>query len=351
MVGTTHARDEESEEYSAEETAAMGVYGRWRKLVANISVTDEEGDTVGQGSGFVWDGAGHVVTNAHVVGGGDVYTVTFGTSTRQQAQVTARLLGADKLRDVAVLRLDEVPFECPPLRGGAARVGQRVHVLGSPFGLEHSLSVGVVSATGRELTVRRERPPLFDLIQIDAAVNRGCSGGPVLSATGRVLGMTVAIATITGAFAGVGFCVPYETVRLCAEVIIESEGERVPPFATLGVVLAPAATVKSLGVGDGLLVVETREGGPARKAGVRGTERVEGGLVVLGDFIVRIEEVEVRKVIDVWRALRKFQVGDDIEIDVRRQNQGRVTLHVTLMDRQKIGEDAVESGALRRARL
>lgn len=341
MVTLPLEQEGKEEQYSEEESAAMRVYSKWSKLVVNICVKNDNDEIVAHGSGFLWDDKGHVVTNAHVLHIGQEYLISH-VSKGKVAMVEARLLGADSLRDVAVLRMNGKPTKFNSYQGGVPRVGQRVHVLGSPFGLEQSLSVGVVSATGRELGIRRDRPPLFDLVQMDAAVNRGCSGGPMVSASGRLLGMTVAIATPTGAFAGVGFSVPYETVRNCAEVIIESDGKRVPPFATLGVVLASPRAVASLGVRDGLLVVRTRHGGPAQKAGLRGTETIAGS-VVLGDFIVGIEDVHVKKVADVWRALRKHEVGDEITIRVRRLNEGPVSMNITLMDRQEIGEDAIHS--------
>lgn len=151
--------------YSASEEAAIQVYAQWHTAVAHISVRDADDEAISEGSAFLWDTHGHLLTNAHVVDGGAHFTATF--LVPKKHSIDATLIGVDKCRDVAVIHVLDPPIT--DVLGGAigalAQVGQRAHALGAPFGLSHSLTVGVVSAIGRELTVRHSRPPLFDLIQ------------------------------------------------------------------------------------------------------------------------------------------------------------------------------------------
>eukprot|EP00171_Calliarthron_tuberculosum_P017142 IDg17142t1 len=188
-------------------------------------------------------------------------------------------------------------------------------------------------------------------IRVDAAMNRGCSGGPVLSSAGAVLGMTVAIATPSGAFAGVGFAITHESLVASARVLIESNGLHVMPCVALGVALAPRAALRTLRMRGGLLVLSTRAGGPARRAGMRGTVVLPGGAVSLGDVIVRVGGEPVSVSADVWRALRRCAVGDRISVVVRRQSVGELVLSVELMDMHDTGEDAQEKWTTRRSRL
>lgn len=172
-------------------------------------------------------------------------------------------------------------------------------------------------------------------------MNRGCSGGPVLSSSGAVLGMTVAIATPSGAFAGVGFAIPFETLRTSARELIASQGARAPPCVALGVVLAPRAALRTLRIPEGLLVLSTRKGGPASRAGMRGTVVLPGGGISLGDVIVRVGDALVSVSADVWRELRHRSVGDRVDVAVRRPGVGELVLSVELMDMHDVGEDAI----------
>lgn len=320
---------------SAEEKASMAVYKTWGVRVAHLGVSNSSGRGISEGSAFLWDEDGHLVTCAHVLVGGVQYECTFtthdacarGGGADMKVRSLATLVGVDTARDIALLRCCDFPHHGA---GGAktpvgtrARVGQRVHVVGAPFGLSQSLSSGVVSGVGRTLCVQSGTggggasavPPLQDLIQTDAALNRGCSGGPVLSASGRLIGVATAIATPTGAFVGVGFCVPYSSVVRCVESILTTG--RPPPLAALPALLDSHLTLRI-----------TR--GVARAIAIRGSG--EPSYLLDGDVLRSVRGERVRDYAMVWRLLRKMKVNDDVNVVVRRIGIGDVEVRVRLVD-------------------
>jgi S1-C subfamily serine protease len=281
----------------------------------------------GTGSGFVWDRQGHIVTNFHVVQQGDRFAVTLGDGSEWEAKVA----GAAPDKDVAVLRIKAPPERLPPLTLGVSRtllVGQRVLAVGNPFGLDHSLTVGVVSALGRELRSPSGRR-ISDVIQTDAAINPGNSGGPLLDSTGRVIGMNSAIFSPSGAFAGVGFAVPIDSVaRLVPQLI--AKGRIAQPG--IGVSLIPARYNAQLGI-EGVAIAEVFPKGPAERAGLKGAEITPSRRVILGDRIVAVNGKAVRSEDDLRDAFEAAGVGATVALAVVRDKARRdVRIELTTVD-------------------
>jgi S1-C subfamily serine protease len=284
----------------------------------------------GTGSGFVWDDAGHIVTNYHVIEDASRIEVIFS----DESQVEAEVVGVDPRNDLAVLRVDPASTRLQPLALGAAdtiRVGQRAIAIGNPFGLDRTLTTGVVSALGRPLETETG-DYIFNVIQTDAAINPGNSGGPLLNSRGEVMGINTAIQE--GA-EGIGFAVPVETLRRVVPVLV-AEGQY--PHPTLGLlgysITAPLAEALGLPVERGVLVAQLARGGPADAAGVRGAqqEAIVGNRRVLagGDILTHLDG---RPIAD-WNALLEHlelnkRVGDPVTLSLLRDGQP-ITLEATL---------------------
>jgi putative serine protease PepD len=251
-------------------------------------------DGTATGSGFVIDDDGHVVTNQHVVEGFDRVTVRFADG----QEVPARVVGTDASTDVALLDLERIPEGADPLELGSAEsleIGDLLVAIGSPFGLQGTVTAGIVSALDRELTA----PDGFTIdgaIQTDAAVNPGNSGGPLLDGQGRVVGMNSQIATETGGNVGIGYAVPIETVQ---EVVEALEAGRTIERPYLGVRLTDAD--------GGARLVEVVEGGPAADAGLQ-----------VGDVVVEVEGETIDSGGDLRSAIAEREPGDELELTVRR---------------------------------
>lgn len=272
------------------------------------------------GSGFVWDGS-HVVTNYHVISDLQHPHVTFLTKDsdgiEQHTTLSACVVGADPLSDIAVL---EVAIEDgqanlkqlmrPLPRGISAQLkpGQEVFALGNPYGLEHSMSRGIVSGVSRKMEGQAGRP-MNGIIQTDASINPGNSGGPLLDTKGAVVGINTAILSMSGSFQGVGFAVPIDTVTKNVNSML-SEGYVSRP--SLGVVFAPDEMSRSLGVG-GAMVLKVLPGGPAQRAGLRA---LRGGQ--LGDVIVSLGGRPVGSAGDVFTLLDQRAPGEDVTMSVQR---------------------------------
>ena len=289
-----------------------------KQLIQSRYSLDATEVPVGAGTGFVWDDKGHVVTNFHVVKGANQLAVTFQGDSKTYE---AKLLGYDEDKDVAVLRVDKPDTRPIPLgKSSTLLVGQKVFAIGNPFGLDHTLTTGIVSGLGRELPSGNTGRPILGVIQTDAAINPGNSGGPLLDSRGRLIGVNTAIFSPSGASAGVGFALPVDNVKGIVEQIIQF-GRVTRPV--LGLVLAPDGALQQLigenGRNAGVLVLGVPEGGPAARAGIVGTIRdTLRGDITLGDIIVRFNETEVKNSSDLYRALDMAQVGQDVKLTVRR---------------------------------
>lgn len=269
------------------------------------------GGEVGAGTGFMWDEAGHIVTNNHVVQGAQTVVRLPGGE-----DIPAEVIGRAPQYDVAVLRLQRNPNIRPVTLGTSndLQVGQAVFAIGNPFGFDRTITAGIVSALGRQLPTEEGRE-IADVIQTDAAINPGNSGGPLLDSAGRVIGVTTAIYSPSGAYAGVGFAVPIDTVARVVPQLI-SDGR--VPIAGIGILAADQSIAARLGV-EGVLIWNTTGGNsPAARAGLRGTDPQRG---VLGDVIVEAEGAPVRRLADLTNALDRVGVGGEIALTIRRDDR------------------------------
>lgn len=278
----------------------------------------------GTGSGFVWDRDGHVITNFHVIQGASAAKVTLGDNSTWDAE----LVGIAPDQDLAVLRISAEKSALAPLAIGKSSdllVGQKVFAIGNPFGLDHTLTTGVISALGREIQAVTGRT-IGGVIQTDAAINPGNSGGPLLDSAGRLIGMNTSILSPSGASAGLGFAIPVDTInRLVPQLITRGR----VPRAGLGVSIADDRAVANLRL-KGVLVMDVERGSAAEAAGIRGTVR-EGGQLVLGDVIEKVGGKEILSTRDLGDALDEFGVGDSVNVTVRR-DQRATTIAVILQE-------------------
>ena len=310
-------------ELGADERATMAVFEKATKSVVFIANTAIQRDLwsldmfevpKGSGSGFVWNKQGHNVTNFHVVYGANSITVTLADRTEHRAAV----VGADPDHDLAVLQIQASETVLEPLAIGAShdlRVGQKVLAIGNPFGLDHTLTTGVVSALGRTIKSMSSRT-IEGVVQTDAAINPGNSGGPLLDSAGRLIGVNTQIVSPSGAYAGIGFAVPVDTVnRIVPELI--KYGKLIRPG--LGVSLVPDAIVKRWRI-KGLVFGKVSRGGSADRAGLRGARETTPGHIELGDVVVAVDGKPVGTIDDLMDSMERHKVGDHVTVDVLRNN-------------------------------
>jgi len=271
----------------------------------------------GSGSGFVWNQDGHIVTNFHVIYGADALTVVLADQTEHQA----RVVGVDPDHDLAVLQIRVPKEKLSPVLVGSShdlKVGQKVLAIGNPFGLDHTLTTGVVSALGRSIQSMTNRT-IENVIQTDAAINPGNSGGPLLDSAGRLIGINTMIVSPSGAFAGIGFAVPVDTVNRIVPQLIQ-HGKVIRPG--IGVSLLPDSVAQRWGV-EGVIIARVAPGGPAERAGLRGTKETRIGRIQLGDVIVAVDGEPVRVVDDLLRLLERRKVGEQVRVEVVREGRAR----------------------------
>ncbi|CAG9460455.1 unnamed protein product [Pedinophyceae sp. YPF-701] len=323
---------------SPEEKRTVSIFERGTKSVVYVSSLARKRDTFtldlreipdGVGSGFIWDDEGHVITNYHVVREADDVAVTIGSGGVTQ-QLQAKVVGVDSDKDIAVLdieRPDDISLVKPIPVGSSSDlvVGQKVYAIGNPFGLDHTLTTGVISGLNREISSGINGRPIQDVIQTDAAINPGNSGGPLLDSQGKIIGVNTAIYSASGASAGVGFAIPIDVVKNSVEQII-SMGIVVRPI--IGITFAPDPATEELGI-QGILVLKCQPGGPAAKAGIRPTTRDDYGRLNLGDIILSVDGKKVRKAADLFRSLNNSKVGDTIDLEVLRSESKEPT-HIQL---------------------
>jgi S1-C subfamily serine protease len=269
----------------------------------------------GTGSGFVWDTRGNVITNFHVIQNADAAQVTLA----DQSNWRARVVGVAPDKDLAVLRIDAPANRLQPIPIGTSKdlhVGQSVFAIGNPFGLDQTLTTGVISALNREIESITRRP-IQGVIQSDAAINPGNSGGPLLDSAGRLIGVNTAIYSPSGASAGIGFAIPVDTVNRIVPELIRS-GKITRPG--LGVQIADEQIAQRLGV-SGVLVVDVAKGSAASKAGIQPTRRDSEGRLRLGDVIVAIDGKNVVTPNDLFLLLEKYKVGDIVTVSLLRDGK------------------------------
>lgn len=281
----------------------------------------------GAGSGFVWDGQGHVVTNFHVVAQAQEAVVTLADGSEWKA----RLVGAAPDHDLAVLKIDAPADKLRPIPVGSSkglRVGQFTMAIGNPFGLDQTLTTGVVSALDRQIESMSGRQ-IYGVVQTDAAINPGNSGGPLIDSSGRLIGVNTAIKSASGSSAGIGFAVPVDTVNRIVPQLIRN-GKAARPG--LGILLAGDGVSRRFGV-EGVVVRAVNPGSPADEAGFVGMELDPWGRARLGDVIVGVEGREVQAVDDLIKELDSRAVGDEVKVALDRNGARReVKVRLTSLD-------------------
>jgi len=271
----------------------------------------------------VWNKQGHIVTNFHVIYGANAIKVTLADRSEHQA----KLVGADPDHDLAVLQIQVPESQLEPLAVGAShdlRVGQKVLAIGNPFGLDHSLTTGVVSALGRTIKSMSNRT-IEGVIQTDAAINPGNSGGQLLDSSGRLIGVNTQIVSPSGAYAGIGFAVPVDTVNRIVQELIKN-GKLIQPG--LGVSLVPDAIAKRWGI-KGLIIGRVSRGSSADRAGLRGARETATGRIELGDILVAVDGKPVETIDDLMDIMDRHKVGEHVTVEVLRNNK-RQSLDVVL---------------------
>ena len=319
-------------ELMAEEKSTITLFKQASPSVVNITSIGIERDMFtlnqyqipqGTGSGFIWDNTGNVITNFHVIQNADAAQVTLA----DQSTFKARVVGVSPDKDLAVLRIDAPTAKLQAIPLGTSRdlqVGQSVFAIGNPFGLDQTLTTGVISALNREIESVTRRP-IQGVIQSDAAINPGNSGGPLLDSAGRLIGVNTAIYSPSGASAGIGFAIPADTVNRIVTELIRS-GKVTRPG--LGVQIADEQIAQRLGV-SGVLIVDVAPGSAAAKAGIQPTRRDNAGRVRLGDIITAIDGKKIESPNDLFLALEKYKVGESVNVTVLR-NDRTIQLKIAL---------------------
>lgn len=265
----------------------------------------------GTGSGFIWDREGRIVTNYHVIESAGEIEITLSNHSVWPAEV----IGIAPEKDLAVLKIDAPSDLLKPLQLGSSKdllVGQKVFAIGNPFGLDQTMTSGIISALNREIQAANGRT-IQGVIQTDAAINPGNSGGPLLSSKGELIGVNTAIYSPVGVNSGIGFAVPVDIVsKVIPELIVY--GKLIKPG--LDITIADQRVVERIGI-KGVLIVDVYPGGNAYRAGLRGTELKRGSLV-LGDVIIEINDIVISDNNDYLNALDKFNVGDEVELGIIR---------------------------------
>jgi S1-C subfamily serine protease len=310
----------------ADELNHIAVFKGASPSVVNITALGHERDLFsrnvqqvpqGTGTGFMWDAQGHVVTNFHVIQNANGAKVTLA----DQTTLEASLVGFFADRDLAVLKINAPAAKLKPLPLGSSRelqVGQKVYAIGNPFGLDQTLTTGIVSALNREIESVTRRT-IRGAVQTDAAINPGNSGGPLLDSAGRLIGVNTAIYSPSGASAGIGFAIPVDEVNRIVPRLIR-DGRFVRP--SLGVT-ASADLGRALNLPKGVPIVRVQRDGPAARAGLRAFARGESGGIVAGDVIVAVNEQPVENFDDMLNALEQLNPGDQAALTVWRAGSTR----------------------------
>ena len=280
----------------------------------------------GTGSGFIWNKDGYIVTNFHVIQRAQAAQVTLSDRSTWNAQ----LVGIEPDKDIAVLKIGPTNVKLVPVPLGTSkglRVGQKVFAIGNPFGLDHTLTTGVISGLGREIRSVTERP-IQGVIQTDAAINPGNSGGPLLDSAGRLIGMNTAIVSPSGAYAGIGFAVPVDTINRIVPQLIRNGYVKKPG---LGIRVIESDFLREHGL-LGAVVADVLPDSPAHKAGILPLHRGPGGNIAIGDIITAIDDVAVENGEDLLKVLDERQPGDRVRLTlIRGKEQREVKVQLGLL--------------------
>jgi S1-C subfamily serine protease len=304
-----------------DEKATIALFKQSSKSVVHITTSEVGRDyftlsetelELGSGSGFLWDENGNVVTNFHVIENADRFKVTLA----DQSSWDGVEIGRAPDRDVAVLRINAPKGRLQPLLIGTSKnleVGQKVFAIGNPFGLDHTLTTGIISGLGRQIKSRTGRV-IDGVIQTDAAINPGNSGGPLLDSSGRLIGMNTAIYSPSGASAGIGFAIPVDTLQRVVPDVLK-HGRVLRP--SLEAQFFPDSLLKRMGI-TGVLIARVKRDGAAAKAGLRETRRNPGDDPQWGDLIVAVDSKPIETVEELLTALEKHSIGDQIKLTIIR---------------------------------
>ncbi|NDD62780.1 MAG: PDZ domain-containing protein [Acidobacteria bacterium] len=326
---------------ASDEKNNQEVYAAFSPGVVNITSTVIVQDWFnaypqqGNGSGSVLDKEGHILTNFHVIQDAEKLEVTLSNT----HNYTARVLGVDPDNDLAVIRIDAPPAELVPVPLGDSKavfVGQKVLAIGNPFGLDRTLTTGIVSGLSRPIRSEFTNRLIEGAIQTDAAINPGNSGGPLLNSRGQIIGINTMIYSPSGGSVGIGFAVPVDTARRVVNDILQFGRVRKPKLGLSPIPVSERlAQILELPVREGLLIAEVTPGGAAAKAGLRGaSEQVRIGRYLVpigGDIIVGIEGQAVRTTDDLDRILNSKKIGDRVQVEILR-GRNRQTVAVTLAE-------------------
>lgn len=273
----------------------------------------------GAGSGFVWDDEGHIVTNFHVIASGDSFLISFHND---PTQYEATLVGAEPRRDVAVLKLKDKPKNLKPVKIGTSqnlKIGQKAMAIGNPFGLDHTITAGIISATNRKIDgIGNVKIP--GMIQTDASINPGNSGGPLFDSGGNVIGMNTMIFSHSGTSAGVGFAVPIDTVKQLVPQLIK-HGKIIRPGLGIGVL--PDHIRRRFGIEKGIVITTVDPNAGAGKAGLKGVHQDRRGRYLVGDVVLAIDGKPVDSFDDIFHVLEGYSVGDEVEVTYLREDKER----------------------------
>ncbi|QPJ61723.1 MAG: trypsin-like serine protease [Candidatus Nitronauta litoralis] len=325
---------------SKDEIITTDVFEKNHQAVVNISATTltinfwrQIIPKQGQGTGFIIDDQGYILTNNHVVAKADKITVTLGDGTK----VKAILIGRDPSSDLAVIKIPKRYVSKVAKLGNSddIRVGQKAIAIGNPFGLSHTLTTGIISALNRQ--IQSQGGALYDLIQTDAAINPGNSGGPLLNSNGEVIGINTAIFSVSGGYQGIGFAIPVNQAKQVATQLITHGNYLKPWMGISGVALSEdLINLLKLDVKQGVLVAETLPQSPAIKGGIRGGQRnlIYGNLrlPVDGDIILSIDNTPIKNMNDIVREVNKHQVGDSLTVKVWRHGNS-INLEIILEEK------------------
>lgn len=265
----------------------------------------------GTGSGFIWDDDGHIVTNYHVIKDASKAEITLSDHSTWQAE----LVGVAKEKDIAVLKIDAPKQKLKSIKKGSSNnliVGQFVMAIGNPYGLDHTLTTGVISALGREIQ-SQARIPIRDIIQTDAAINPGNSGGPLLNSSGELIGVNSAIYSPSGASSGIGFAIPVDVVKWVVNDILKYGEVRRP---VIGVSMVAENYTRGFGIENGAMISSIFPDSPASKSGLKGMTNSS-----LGDVIVSLDDKKIKNNTDLILALEKYKPGDKVQLTVLRNNK------------------------------
>lgn len=323
-ASTSSASPGQAVQLAADERGTVELFKRVSPSVVYIATANVRRDFFtlnlqqiprGTGSGFIWDKKGHIVTNFHVVQGADEVEVVL----TDQSRWPAKVIGAEPDKDLAVIKVEAPQKDLRAIEvGNSSRleVGQKVFAIGNPFGLDQTLTTGVISGLGREIESITRRP-IQGVIQTDAAINPGNSGGPLLDSGGRLIGVNTSIYSPSGAYAGIGFAVPADIVHRLIPQLIEYGRIQKPG---LGISIAPDRFTAGYQI-EGVLILQVLSDGPADKAGLLPTRRDASGHIVLGDVIVALNGKPVRNSNDLFVLLDGLEVGQKVKLRVRRDER------------------------------